>query len=106
MRELSIVDVSALAVIPIERFEEATTTFLQMVIDAASTPTERYVTNPRNWTVQERMLIFGHYLAHATGEEGGGANFILGDGHYMDYLNFRQDTLDFPLAIGNHGGDD
>ncbi|MGS0741334.1 hypothetical protein ACVBEF_05820 [Glaciimonas sp. GG7] len=105
LRELSIVDASALATIPIERFEEATTTFLQMVIDTDSTPTERHVTNPRNWTVQERMLVVGHYLAHTTGEEGGGANFMLGDGHYMDYLDVKQDTPDFPLAIGNHGGD-
>lgn len=106
LRELSIVDAGALAAVPVERFEESTTTFLQMVVESASAPTERHVIDPRNWTVQERMLVVGHYLAHTTGEEGGGANFMLGDGHYMDYLNVNQDVPDFPLPVGGHGGDE
>jgi len=106
LRELSIVNAGTLAAVPPERFEESTTTFLQMVIESADAPTVHHVTDPKNWTVQERMLVVGHYLAHTTGEEGGGANFMLGDGYYMDYLNVSRDTPDFPIALGSHGGDE
>lgn len=77
MQELSIGDAIELASMPAGRGEAEITAFLHGAIKAV----EKGPTDPKDWTVQERMMAVAHYLA-ATTE----ANFSLGQGRFSDYL--------------------
>jgi hypothetical protein len=104
MRELSIGDAIALLSIPQQLNEAATTELLRKIVESAEKPTERHVTDPREWTVQERMFAVCHYLA-STSEEG--PDFQIGSGaHYSDYLDTKQDAPTEPILVGVVGGDE
>lgn len=89
LRELTIGEAVMLAAIPPGRHERATTALLKSVITEAGGPHQ----DPARWTVQERMLVQAHYI---SGISETGANFEIGDGTLMDFLD----------PIADHGPDD
>ena len=84
MREIGIENAILLALMSPDRNEAATSEFLRFVIVEADQPSERHVTDPRAWTVQERMRAYSHYLAAVSADDD--ANFQIGNGRYSDYL--------------------
>lgn len=91
LNELKIGDALRIAVIPEQTREIATTEFLKAVVDGDA--------NPRNWTVQDRVMAVAHYLAAISPD---GPDFQVGDGHYSDYLDGGVDIQ--PELIGSELG--
>lgn len=84
LREIAIEDAIKLASITTGKTELETSEFLRFTVQEATTPTDKHVTDPRAWTVQERMFVVCHYLATVSPE---GPNFTVGDkATYSDYL--------------------
>lgn len=84
LRELTIGQSVALAAIPVASEQAETSAFLRYAVASC----QGAVTNPADWTVQERTLAVCQYLA-ATSEDG--PDFSLGTGHYSDYLDGARD---------------
>lgn len=101
LKELSIGGAISLAQIPDTLKESATTEFIDQVIDSIDSQGSHNIKNARQMTVQERLLVVGHYIAHVSESE---PDFPLGDGHYSDYLQ----STDFAKAHEKLGvvGDD
>jgi hypothetical protein len=100
LRELSIGQAVSLAQIPAHRHEALTTEFLKAAIESSS------VENPEDWTVEERMMAVGHYLASTNDA---GPDFAVGEGSYSDYLDVRPPVMglapDMTLDLGELEGD-
>ncbi len=99
-REISIAQAIRLANIPDSQNESAITELLRM----ATRPLPGTVLpDPALWSVQERMLGVGYYLAHVAED---GPDFSLGQARYSDYLIPDRDFPD-PLfvSLGEVGGD-
>lgn len=99
LKELSIGESIAIAAMPSHLEEAATTAFLQKAVASV-----KGIENPANWTVQERMMVVCHYLA-AVSEDG--PDFVVGDGHYSDYLDGGTDVVatENKIEIGEIEGD-
>lgn len=102
LREMPIADSIRVASLSPERHEAATTRLLELIVEKADKPTDRHVTDPRRWTVQERALVVGHYIA---GVSDAGPNFSIGGGHYVDYLQTSKDYPGDTRPIGVVGDD-
>lgn len=78
------------------------TAFLRAVVKPGSGNGE--LSDPINWTVQERIFTICHYIA-STSEEG--PDFSVGQGHYSDYIDAAKDA-DIPesAALGEVAGDE
>lgn len=101
LRELPIGEAIALTMIPAGQHEVATTRFLSAVVQSVSG-----VTDPRHWTVQERITAVMWYLA-ATVE--GGPDFPVGErGRFSDYFDGQADCEigPDPVELGRLEGDD
>lgn len=96
LRELTIAESIDLAAIPPERDELATTRLLQLVVKHA----EGEYTDPRAWTIQERLMVKVHYLAHTDMES---PNFAIGvDGARLtDYLRLDLDGTPASVHMGD-----
>jgi hypothetical protein len=91
-KELSIGAAIRLAGIHPRQHEFATSEFLKAVVDAAATPTDKHVADPRLWTVEERTLAVCHYLAAVA--DNGEADFQVGEaGKLTDYLDTGRDYV-------------
>lgn len=102
LKEISMIDAIRLCSIPQDNHEAATSEFLQCVIASAETPSAKHVSDPRSWTVQERMFTVGHYLAHV----GDTPDFELaGESRYSDYIMHGKDVGAFPVEVGEVGDD-
>lgn len=89
LRELTLGESIAVCKLPAERHELTTTEFLRFVADAAEAPQERYITDPRLWSVEERALLVCHYLSQVTDD---GPDFSVGrDSRLTDYVVFDAD---------------
>ncbi len=104
LQELSIDDAEMLCMMP-EHLEQASITAL---LQRAVKPTDRempgQVSDPRMWTVQERMMVIAHYMAHTT--EDGERDFALGEeGHLSDYLLGGTDYVE-SVSLGVLDGDE
>ncbi|MGL4446333.1 MAG: hypothetical protein ACRCYV_07250 [Aeromonas sp.] len=99
LRELTIRDAMALAVIPPELQHEAASRFLLAAVEQVEG-----VADPADWTVQERTLAICHYMAHTLDD---GPDFALagGDCHYSDYLLGEVDYPADRVALGTLSGD-
>jgi len=99
MKELSIMDAIALASIPPDMNEEATSFFLRATVGEVSG-----VVDVSQWTVQERTLATCHYMASTFDD---GPNFALmnGECHYSDYLMGDHDYRNDKIDIGEIEGD-
>lgn len=104
LKELSIDDAETLCMMP-ELLEQASTTaMLQQVVIPNDREFPGHVGDPRMWTVQERMMVMAHYMAHTTDD--GERNFQLGkDGHLSDYLLNGTDYVDC-ISLGLIDGDE
>lgn len=98
-RELTLREAVELAAIPPHLFERATTALLSCVVKevAESSP------SIDAWTVQERTMAVAHYLAHATDGE---ANFAVGEGAFLDYLDAVRDAAPLEIEAGRAHDDD
>ena len=103
LREISIADAIRLASVPASRFEAGTTDFLTRVVEKAYAQTAAQVADPRAWTVQERMFVVGHYLAHVSDD---GPDFAVGGGgRYSSYLDTAKDVPPQASEAYEVGGD-
>jgi hypothetical protein len=85
LQELSIGDAITVASMPEHMAEAECTAFLSYAIKEAGGE----LTNPADWTVQERALVVAHYLAAVSDD---GPDFSLGNKtHYSDYLDGESD---------------
>lgn len=100
-REISIADAVRLANIPDARSEAAITELLRMATRPLPGMT---LLDPAQWSVQERMLGVGYYLAHVAED---GPDFSLGNARYSDYLVADSDypSDNESVRLGDVGGD-
>lgn len=97
LRELTLVEAVDLAAVPPHAHEAATEALLRAVVTQANG-----VPDPARWTIQERMLVVAHYIAHAGSD---GANFAIGAGRFLDYLVNEVDTAPDDADAGEACGD-
>lgn len=102
MRELTLDEAASVCRIPHDRPEQATTTFLRAACANATRPTDRYVTDPRLWTVEERAMLTAHYIGTMSP---GGYDFSLGRAHLSDYLLPDQDLIETEIVAGDAAGE-
>lgn len=102
LKELSIGDTMYLCKLPGHLNEAGITSLLERIVEPEDKPARDQVTDIRLWTVQERALVVGHYLAHT--EEN--ADFAVGKtGKYSDYLNMEKQTVAASINLGTVAGD-
>lgn len=100
LKELTISQAVALASMPPKLEEAEYTKFLRFIIKESEG-----LSDPLDWTVQERMLVVAQYLS-ATHDEG--PDFPIGDeAHYSDYLEGETDIFyaDEQVPVGELEGD-
>lgn len=103
LRELTLDEAASVCRIPHDRPEQATTTFLRAAASRAAKPTDRYVTDPRLWTVEERALLVSHYMGTMSTS---GYDIPLGMlAHLSDYLLPDQDLVEAEIIAGEAAGD-
>jgi len=104
LRELKLGEAIAICKLPAERLELTVTEFLRHVADGADRPTDTHVTDPRQWTVQERARVVCHYLSH-TSESG--MDFEVGDSAKLsDYVELAEDLPAASVSLGHVAGAD
>jgi hypothetical protein len=64
LRELGIGNELSLCHMPETAHEKTLTEFLNFVLADANAPTARHLTDPRAWSVSERLLVLSHYNLH------------------------------------------
>lgn len=102
LRELTLADAIAVCKIPAERHELTTTEFLRFVARDAEKPQDRYITDPRLLTVEERTLLVCHYLSQVSDD---GPDFSIGsEGRLSDYVVFDADIKTEQVDLGEIGG--
>jgi len=91
MAELVLGEAIAICKLPGERHELTATHLLRAIAKNAEKPiADRYVTDPRLWTIEERTLLIATYLAHVTPD---GPDFSIGrDAKLSDYIDFTADS--------------
>lgn len=99
LRELTLRQSIELAAVPVHQHERATSALLACVVDKLGPGTP----DPNDWTVQERAMVVAHYLASVTDGE---ANFPVGDGRFLDYLEAERDAAPQQVEAGQACGDD
>lgn len=102
MRELTLDEAASVCRIPHDRPEQATSVFLRAACSKATRPTDRYVSDPRLWTVEERAMLTAHYLGTMSP---GGYDFSLGGAHLSDYLLPDQDLIETEIVAGDAAGE-
>lgn len=104
LRELTLEESASVCRIPSDRPEMATTTFLRAAADKATRPNDRYVSDPRLMTVEERALLVAHYIG--TMSPSGLYDFPIGGAaHLSDYLLIDQDLIETEIVAGQAAGD-
>lgn len=97
MRELGIGQAIAIAEMPAHLHEAGVTAHLRAAIDSV-----KGIDDPANWTLQERTMAVGHYLA-CTLE--GGPDYAIGDGLFSDYMDGATDYPCDSVDAGELGSD-
>ena len=93
LKEISILDASKVLSMEAGRSEAETTLFLESIINKEKSS----FTDPRAWTVQERMMAIAHYQMYTSDDK----NFLIGDkAHFSDYF-FETDYPDDSVEVGN-----
>ena len=98
LRELTVAQAVQLAATPLTHHETAADMLLSFIVDSAGGQHQ----HPATWTVQERMFVVAHYIAHTSD---GGGNFALGDGRFLDYLQASVDAAPELADAGQACGD-
>ena len=100
--ELALGEAIAICKLPGERHEATATHLLRAIAKGAERPVaDRFVTDPRLWTVEERTLLIATYLAHVTPD---GPDFAIGDAHLSDYVTFDKDSTQDQTDLGEVAG--
>lgn len=95
------VEAIALAAVPVQHHEGSIRQFLRAAVESST----GLVTDPEQWTVQERTLVVCHYLA-ATLDDG--PDFALDAEGGVRYGHYLSGTCDYSAAsvdVGEIGGD-
>lgn len=97
LRELTISEAVALAATTPGRHEAGVAEMLRHVVKSAGGEHSE----PGRWTVQERMLVVGHYLSCVSDA----ADFELGSSRFSSYLDHQHDSAPQSVDIGELCGD-
>ena len=97
LKPLTIGQSLKIAKMPPAMEQAETTAFLRDAVEEAEG-----ITDPAQWTVEERMFVVCHYLAATSG---GAPDFEVGEGHYTDYLDLTMDHAETSLSLGEACGD-
>jgi len=98
LRELTLGEALAIASIPSDQDQAATTAMLRACVQKVEPELD-----PADWTVQERMMAVAHYLASTLPS---GPDFEVGEnGHFSDYLDASSDHTAAMVSVGELGGD-
>lgn len=99
LRELTLRESIELAAVPPHLHERATTALIACTVKTTGSGTPSI----EEWTVQERAMVVAHYLASVTDGE---ANFAVGEGRFLDYLDAERDAAPDECEVGQACGDD
>lgn len=97
LRELTLGEAIAVCKLPAGRHELTTTAFLRFSASAAEAPQDRFITDPRLWSVEERTLLLCHYLAQVSDD---GPDFSVGDAKLSDFVIFDADLGSDRVDVG------
>ncbi|MBL0011136.1 MAG: hypothetical protein IPP22_09355 [Nitrosomonas sp.] len=102
LRELTIGESIKIASMPVHLEEASITALLRFSVE--SVKGNSIIEDPQHWTVQERIMAVCHYLASTNDGE---PDFLIGEGHYSDYLDGGNDTAvtEDSIMVGEVGGD-
>jgi len=101
LKELPMIDAIAIAAIPEHMNEASTSRLLRAAVEASSGA----VTDPLDWTVQERTMVVCHYMASTMDD---GPDFALdqqGEVRYSHYLVADMDYAAETVPVGEIEGD-
>lgn len=101
LSELTLDQGIALCRMPGASHEHVATQFLRYVAAGADKPRDTYVTDPLLWTVEERLRVVTHYMAHVSDD---GPDFSIGDRRFTDYAELTVDEFVDFTPIGEVGG--
>ncbi|MDF0506597.1 hypothetical protein POK33_38245 [Burkholderia cenocepacia] len=94
LRELPIGDEMALCALPDTAHEKALTEFLTYCVESAETPSDKYIADPRAWSVSERLLVLAHYQSHTRDDAPDYA--VTETSRLSDYLDMSRDIASAP----------
>lgn len=100
--ELDIGEAIGICKLPASRHEVTATHLLRAIAKGAEKPLDRYVTDPRLWTVEERTMLIATYLAHVTPD---GPDFAVGGGKMSDYIDLVADSTQDQADLGEVAGE-
>lgn len=89
LKELSLDEAISMCKIPETRHEAAITQFLRFSAEGADQPRPEYVTDPRLWTVSERLRLVVQYLTFVADD---GPDFSVGSRRLLDYIDFTAEA--------------
>lgn len=89
LKELSLDQAISMCKLPADRHEAAVTQFLRFAASGAEQPRPEYVTDPRLWTVSERLRLVVQYLMGVTDD---GPDFSVGNRSLTDYIDFTAEA--------------
>lgn len=96
LQELPMIEAIGLASIPVHASEESTTRFLRAAVKESTGA----VTDPDDWTVQERLMVVTHYMASTMDD---GPDFALDAVGEVRYSHYLMGDRDYPADTANIG---
>lgn len=101
INELSLDQAISMCKLPADRHEGAISQFLRFCASAAEKPRPEYVTDPRMWTVSERLRLVVQYLMGVSDD---GPDFSVGRARLTDYIDFTVEANDLVVEGIEVGG--
>jgi len=97
LKEISLLNASKILSMEPGRSEAENTLFLESIINKEKSN----FTDPRAWTVQERMMAIAHYQMHTSDDK----NFLIGENaRFSDYfmeVDYVDDNIEIGEALGS-----
>jgi hypothetical protein len=101
LHELSIGDEIALCHLPENAHEKALTEFLSRAVESATASSPKHLSDPRAWSVSERLLALAHYCIHTRDDRPDYA--VTEVSKVSDYLDMQRDLPAAPATFSALG---
>lgn len=100
-QELTLGQAITVCKLPAHRHELVASELLKHISAKATSPLPRYITDPRLWTLEERIMVLAQYLAQVSPD---GPDFAVGSHTVSEFVNFTLDADKDEVSIGSVSG--
>lgn len=97
LKELTLGQAIGICKLSPERYELGHTELLRQIAADATQPVPKFVTDPRLWTIEERMLLVTTYLSRVAMD---GPDFSVGTRALSDFVDFNLDLKQEETDLG------